>query len=239
MAGPKVSKVSEEDARLWLSSLQQVGEGWYKQVGLAVKANAHKALGMERREFVAQVGQRLIDPREAIIELHREDMTVAAIADVLGVGHHTVTRVLVEEGEIESRELSAGGGREAARRRDASGENAAPSRDSVDSTAEEVDDEIEALEAALAEAQEEARDAQAAAKGEIKRRTAELRKQLAEAKQENDRLRHAEMERQREEMRKRQEEEAPTDADRRRRRQRRRRTWLRSRRRSPSGPRSP
>jgi hypothetical protein len=95
------SKVNKDDAQEWLESLQQVGEGWYRQVALAVRAGAHKALGMERREFAALIGQKLIDPREAIIELHRDKHSNVAIADVLGVGVDRVTVVLAEEGLIE------------------------------------------------------------------------------------------------------------------------------------------
>lgn len=98
------SKLNKEDAQEWLESLQQVGEGWYRQVALAVRAGAHKALGMERREFARQIGQRMVDPREAIIELHREGYSYQAIADVLGVSvDYTVQRVLAEEGLIEWR----------------------------------------------------------------------------------------------------------------------------------------
>jgi hypothetical protein len=96
------SKLDRADAQEWLESLQQVGEGWYRQVALAVRANAHKALGMERREFAQTIGQKMIDPREAIIELHREGHNASAIADVLGVSRdRTVNRILAEEGLIE------------------------------------------------------------------------------------------------------------------------------------------
>jgi hypothetical protein len=97
-----VSKLNAEDAQEWLESLQQVGEGWWRQVGLAVRANAHKSLGMDRREFVATIGQKLVDPREAIIELYEEKYTIEAIADILGVSRErTVERVLAEAGLIE------------------------------------------------------------------------------------------------------------------------------------------
>lgn len=96
------SKINEADAQEWLASLQQVGEGWWRQVALAVRAGAHKALKMERREFVQTIGQRMIDPREAIIELHREGHSIKTIADILGVApESTVKRVLAEEGLVE------------------------------------------------------------------------------------------------------------------------------------------
>lgn len=102
MARTAASKINSADAQEWLESLQQVGEGWYRQVALAVRAGAHKALGMERREFAQAIGQRMIDPRQAIIELHKEGHSMAAIADVLGVSQdRTVLRVLAEEGLVE------------------------------------------------------------------------------------------------------------------------------------------
>lgn len=125
------SKMNREDAQEWLESLQQVGEGWYRQVALAVRANAHKALGMERREFAARIGGRLIDPRPAILELHQEGMSQKAIADVLGVSDSdTVRRILREEGRVA---LSSG----EAERSSSAGESAAL-RSDVDSTSQEI-----------------------------------------------------------------------------------------------------
>ena len=99
MANQQVrSKINTPDAEEWLSSLQQVGEGWYRQVGLAIKAGAPKALGMTRKEFAGQIGQKLVDPREAIIQLHNEGHSERAIADILGVADYTIGIVLAEEG---------------------------------------------------------------------------------------------------------------------------------------------
>ena len=95
------SKLDKADAQEWLESLQQVGEGWWRQVGLAVRAGAHKALKMERREFARAIGQRMIDPREAVVQLHQDGMTKAAIADILGLAERTVHNVLIEAGLIE------------------------------------------------------------------------------------------------------------------------------------------
>jgi hypothetical protein len=141
------SKVAPEDAQEWLETLQQVGEGWYRQVGLAVKMGAPKALGLERREFTALIGQRLIDPREAIVQLHEEGHSQAAIADVLHVSHRTVQGVLIEGDLI------------AAPDRDEPKQIAAPGRVSADTTAEDLDelthgleDEVKQLEAQLSEA---------------------------------------------------------------------------------------
>lgn len=97
------SKLSAPDAREWLESLQLSGEGWYRQVALAIRAGAPKALKMDRKEFVATIGQRMIDPRPAIVELHREGTAQRVIADILGVSPSTVHNVLLEEGLIEGR----------------------------------------------------------------------------------------------------------------------------------------
>ena len=95
------TKIDKADAQEWLSSLQQVGEGWYRQVALAIRAGAHKALGMDRREFAQTIGQRMIDPREAVIQLHQDGTSKAAIADILGMSERSVHNVLVEAGLTE------------------------------------------------------------------------------------------------------------------------------------------
>ena len=95
------SKIDKADAQEWLESLQQVGEGWWRQVNLAVRAGAHKALGMERREFARSIGQRMIDPSDAIKQLFRDGASKHAIADILGLTGRTVDNVLIEAGLIE------------------------------------------------------------------------------------------------------------------------------------------
>jgi hypothetical protein len=98
--------MNKPDAQEWLESLQQVGEGWWRQVALAIRMGAHKALGMDQREFAQRIGQRLIDPNDAIIELanelkYRGRPNIQGIADVLGVGTNRVEMVLAEAGLIE------------------------------------------------------------------------------------------------------------------------------------------
>lgn len=108
MARTAASKVNSADAQEWLESLQQVGEGWYRQLALAVRAGAHTALGMERREFAATVGQRLVDPRAAIVELHKEGHSQRAIAEILGIHAATAHRVLAEEALVDPRPSISG-----------------------------------------------------------------------------------------------------------------------------------
>lgn len=100
------SKIDKTDAQEWLESLSQVGEGWYRGVALAVRAGAPKALGITAREFAQQIGQKLIDPTEAILELanelkYRGKPNIKAICDVLGVSNNRVEMVLAEAGLIE------------------------------------------------------------------------------------------------------------------------------------------
>lgn len=163
------SKVTREDAQEWLESLQQVGEGWYRQVALAVRANAHKALGMERREFAAQIGQRMIDPREAILELHKDGMSGREVADVLGISDNTVRRVLAEEGLITLPSAAVSG-------------SSASQGAAVSGTAEEVeeDERIRELEDALADADAEVRGQKKRAADERKA----FKKELADLKKE-------------------------------------------------------
>ena len=92
------SKINPEDAQEWLATLGQTGEGWWRQVALAVRMGAPKALGMDRREFVQQIGVRMgtsqVERDDAIRELHAEGMSAEAIADVLGLNPHSVRDVV-------------------------------------------------------------------------------------------------------------------------------------------------
>jgi len=161
-----VSKLNREDAQEWLESLKLVGEGWWRQVGLAVRANAHKSLGMDRREFAQAIGQRMIDPRDAIIELHKEGHSVRAIADILSVGHDkTVRRILIEEGLIEPPALPAS---------DSDKEDARVASDNGDPDALQA--RIEQLEAQVTGEQKKSKDALKKVKDEM----AELRKAITE-----------------------------------------------------------
>jgi hypothetical protein len=144
-----VSKLTPEDAQEWLATLQLVGEGWWRQVALAIKANAHKALGMDRREFTRQIGQRLIDPREAIVELHGAKHSNQEIADVLRVSSETVQIALYEAGigpEPKRLTTRAVGGS------DDEGTRAGGDTDAID-----LDAEVKQLEADLAVEREAAR----------------------------------------------------------------------------------
>ncbi len=98
---------------------------------------------MDRREFaLAAGGFKLMDPREAIKELHKAGMSQVAIADVLGVDRQkTVSRVLAEAGMAELPAYLAGG-RSAS---DHPVEIGRSTSGAIDSTAEEVNPEVDRL----------------------------------------------------------------------------------------------
>jgi hypothetical protein len=174
------SKITREDAQEWLESLQQVGEGWWRQVGLAVKANAHKSLGMERREFAAQIGQRLIDPREAIVELYKQGHSQNAIGDMLGVApSETVARVLYEEGLV--KELPSWVGRKINQRKDDSATRSDQRKDdSIDSTADDLDELVSERDQRIAELEDQLDLAVKAARNAGKEEIQNLKDQLKE-----------------------------------------------------------
>ena len=96
-----------------LDALGEAGSGWYRQVALAVKMEAHKALGMDRRDFTARIGIRMggttADRDNAIRELSAEGVSNTAIADVLRVSAVTVRNVLEgRDGSLRGEEITAG-----------------------------------------------------------------------------------------------------------------------------------
>lgn len=171
------SKLDKADAQEWLESLQQVGEGWWRQVALAVRAGAHKALGMERREFAQAIGQRMIDPREAVVELHREGHTKRAIADVLGISEERTHNLLVEEGVIEGEVRPTGShGRKALRA--AAGSDAQENDPDAGSDSAKLLAEIDNLTAQVKGEQKKRKDDAKAAREKL----ADLRKLVTEEK---------------------------------------------------------
>lgn len=137
-----------------LDALGQAGDGWYRQVALAVKMKAPEALGIDRREFVDTIGLRMgrsmVERDQAIRQLTEEGMSQTAIADILGVSPSTVRAV--QRGEDPYRphrpELPAGADENAPAGRDMEDENAPAGR------AEEIVDLRARLTRAEAEAEE-------------------------------------------------------------------------------------
>ena len=174
------SKVDKTDAQEWLESLQQVGEGWWRSVALAIKAGAHKALGMDRREFAQAIGQRMLlaDAREAIIELHNQGHSQTAIAEILGVWGRNVNRILAEEGLVEFSPENA------AVAAITTGE-AKPDEDATDANATDQESLITALQAEVEALTTTVKGEKAKAKRDLdaqKAKVADLRKAITEAK---------------------------------------------------------
>ena len=86
--------MTPEDAREYSESLAQIGHGWWRQLGWAVRQGVHAALGISREEWREQYYGHLqisTDQRpDAVAELTAEGMSNRAIADVLGVDESTV-----------------------------------------------------------------------------------------------------------------------------------------------------
>jgi hypothetical protein len=85
------------DAEEFSQSLEQIGEGWLRQLALGIKLGAPEALGLSRREWSDRIGLKDRDRAERInieIELSAEGLSNRAIADVLGVNHVTVANDL-------------------------------------------------------------------------------------------------------------------------------------------------
>lgn len=192
-------KVTKGTAEATLEGLSRIGEGWHLSVATAIAENKHKALGMERREFVAAAGGfRLADARQAILDLHERKLSQAAIADVLGVGSELVARVLYEEGR--TARLPKRADLDAKRERDQARRSAGGARDdaadSVGAAHDELEERVETLELELraqAKRAEEALEEERRGKRELARKLREAAQAQMraeeEAKTEQERLR--------------------------------------------------
>jgi hypothetical protein len=81
------------DAEEFSQSLEQIGEGWFRQLALGIKLGAPEALGLTRRQWADRIGLKVRDRAERInigIELAAEGLSNRAIADVIGVDESTV-----------------------------------------------------------------------------------------------------------------------------------------------------
>jgi DNA N-6-adenine-methyltransferase (Dam) len=87
--------LTKPDAEEFSQSLEQIGEGWFRQLALGIKLGVPEALGLSRRQWADRIGVKVRDRAERInieIELAAEGLSNRAIADVLGVGEATVRR---------------------------------------------------------------------------------------------------------------------------------------------------
>jgi DNA-binding NarL/FixJ family response regulator len=85
------------DAEEFSQSLEQIGEGWFRQLALGIKLGAPEALGLTRRQWSDRIGVTVrgaVERRGAVTELAAEGLSNRAIADVLGIDDRTVRRDL-------------------------------------------------------------------------------------------------------------------------------------------------
>jgi hypothetical protein len=89
--------IEKPDAEEFSQSLEQIGEGWFRQLALGIKLKVPEALGLSRREWSDRIGVTVrgaAERRGAVTELAAEGLSNRAIADVLGVDDRTVRRDL-------------------------------------------------------------------------------------------------------------------------------------------------
>jgi len=85
------------DAEEFSQTLEQIGEGWFRQLALGVRLGVPEALGLTRRQWSDRIGvtvRSAAERRGAVTELSAEGLSNRAIADVLGVDDRTVRRDL-------------------------------------------------------------------------------------------------------------------------------------------------
>lgn len=89
--------ITKPDAEEFSQSLEQIGEGWFRQLALGIKLEIPEALNLTRREWADRIGVKVRNRAERInigIELAAEGLSNREIADVVGVGHSTINRDL-------------------------------------------------------------------------------------------------------------------------------------------------
>src|SRR5580704_7650338 len=90
-------RLTKPDAEEFSQALEQIGEGWFRQLALGIKLGVPEALGLTRREWSDRIGVTVrgaAERRGAVTELSAEGLSNRAIADVLGVDDRTVRRDL-------------------------------------------------------------------------------------------------------------------------------------------------
>lgn len=181
-------KERQETAHATLEGLREVGSGWHDLVATAILRGDHKDLGLDRKEFAMQAGGfKLLDSRQAILDLHAKGLSRKAIADVLGVSsERTVARVLYEEGLIKTapqKALERG-----SRKHRDEGVGAGDDSEGGDGGAGDDSERVAELEAAIARLQSEvtaAKNANAEERKKLKEDIKSLRTRLREEAKKN------------------------------------------------------
>jgi hypothetical protein len=92
-----MSDLTKPDAEEFSQTLEQIGEGWFRQLALGLRLGVPEALGLTRRQWSDRIGvtvRSAAERRGAVTELSAEGLSSRAIADVLGVDDRTVRRDL-------------------------------------------------------------------------------------------------------------------------------------------------
>lgn len=85
--------MNRDDATEYTKALGMIAEGAYRKVALGIRLGVHRALGMKREEWVAQIGTMNLtrhDRQEAVKSLTADNHSNREIADILGVAESTV-----------------------------------------------------------------------------------------------------------------------------------------------------
>jgi DNA-binding CsgD family transcriptional regulator len=97
--------ISSADAEEFTSSLESIGDGWFRQLALGVRLGVPAALGLSRREWSDRIGVAMrstVERREAVAELAAEGLSNRAIADILGVDKETVRNDIGENSPLQT-----------------------------------------------------------------------------------------------------------------------------------------
>jgi hypothetical protein len=92
-----MSEITKPDAEEFSQTLEQIGEGWFRQLALGIKLGVPEALGLTRRQWSDRLGVKVRNAeerRDAVVELTDEGLSRRAVGDVLGVADRTVRRDL-------------------------------------------------------------------------------------------------------------------------------------------------
>jgi hypothetical protein len=85
--------ITKPEAEEFSQTIEQIGEGWFRQLALGIKLGVPLALGLTRRQWSDRIGVTVrgaAERRGAVTELSAEGLSNRAIADVLGVDEGTV-----------------------------------------------------------------------------------------------------------------------------------------------------
>jgi DNA-binding NarL/FixJ family response regulator len=80
--------IKRPDAEEFSQTLEQIGEGWFRQLALGIKLGIPEALGLTRRQWSDRIGVTVrgaAERRGAVTELSAEGLSNRAIAEFLAL----------------------------------------------------------------------------------------------------------------------------------------------------------